>query len=341
MEREGAGQPQGSPHGDRQPTVVLLVRHTEVHNPTNVLYGRLPRFRLSVKGAEQARKTAEVLAREPVAQIFTSPMLRARQTAGYLAEKLPGVPVRVSRLLAEIGSSWQGTPLDAFEPDFTVYEHPRHPGDELERHVAARMRRFLRMAERRFPGQTIVGVSHGDPIKFAVLCAQGWPATGVTARQQDPARGSISRFELRADGSPPRISYFEPDTGRLVVEGWERLGEFVDLPAGAMREVKAGGRELLVARLEGGALVVAGARCPHMRAHLADGVLEGQVLTCGLHGAQFDLDTGKTVREAQCASLVRRYGPPDKEMRAVETGGLRRYRAREDADGVVWARTGW
>lgn len=341
MEGEGAGQAPGLQHGARRPTVVLLVRHTEVHNPTKVLYGRLPRFRLSDKGIEQARKTAEAVAREPVTRIFTSPMLRARQTAGYLAEKLPGVPVRESWLLAEIGSSWQGTPLDAFEPDFTVYEHPREPRDERERHVAARMLRFLRMARRRYPGETIVGVSHGDPIKFAVLCAQGWPATGITARQQDPARGSISRFEFGAEGSPPRISYVEPDTGRLLVDGWERLPEVADLPLGTLREVKAGGRELLVARVDGGQVAVTAARCPHMRAHLVDGALEGDVLTCALHGAQFNLRSGATVREAQCTAYTRRYGPADQELHTIETGALRRYRVREEADGVVWVRTGW
>jgi len=330
----------GESHEQLRPTTVLLVRHTEVHNPNKVLYGRLPRFGLSDKGKEQARHTARALSSEPVTRIFSSPMLRARQTAASLAEHFPGVPVRLSWLLAEIGSSWQGSPLDSFGPDFTVYEHPRIAQDEREHHVAARMRRFLRTMCRRYPGETVVGVSHGDPIKFAVLCAQGWPATGMTARQEDPARGSISRFEFATLTSPPTVTYHDPETGRLLKEGWERLGSFDDLQPGAMREIKAGHRELLVARTQGGALHVVSARCPHMRAHLADGVLNESVVTCALHGAQFNLETGKTERESQCPALTPAFGPADKESRTIETGSIHRYRLQE-REGAVWVRTGW
>jgi 16S rRNA processing protein RimM len=42
-------------------TVVHLVRHGEVYNPTKVLYGRLPGFRLSDDGRQMARDAAEAL----------------------------------------------------------------------------------------------------------------------------------------------------------------------------------------------------------------------------------------------------------------------------------------
>ncbi len=40
-------------------TVVHLLRHGEVFNPTGVLYGRLPGFRLSEAGEGMARRAAE------------------------------------------------------------------------------------------------------------------------------------------------------------------------------------------------------------------------------------------------------------------------------------------
>lgn len=321
-------------------TVILLVRHTDVHNPDNVLYGRLPGFRLSEKGIEQARQTARALADEPIVAFFSSPMLRARQTTSYLAEPFPGVPVKTTTLLAEMRTSWQGTPFDAFAPDFTCFEHRRTPTDESAAQVAGRMLRFLRFVHHRYSGNVVVGVSHGDPIKFALLCAQGWPATGHTARQPDPARGSITRFVYEPGCSTPSVSYREIDTGRFVEGEWERLGPFADLPSREMRVARAGHRELLVARSSDGALVITSGRCPHMRAHLCEGSFDGTVLTCPLHGAQYDLVTGKTVREAQCSAPVSAYGVPDTPLKSIETGHVSRYATREK-DGYLWVRIGW
>src|SRR5688500_10709904 len=39
-------------------TTLLLVRHAEVYNPDQILYGRLPRFRLSDVGQQQAERLA-------------------------------------------------------------------------------------------------------------------------------------------------------------------------------------------------------------------------------------------------------------------------------------------
>ena len=43
-------------------TTIQVVRHTEVHNPQRVLYGRLPDYRLSDHGLKQAGRLAEFLA---------------------------------------------------------------------------------------------------------------------------------------------------------------------------------------------------------------------------------------------------------------------------------------
>ena len=66
-------------------TTILLVRHADVHNPADVVYGRLPRFGLSSVGREEATRTAATLAGEPLAAIYSSPQLRARQTAETIA----------------------------------------------------------------------------------------------------------------------------------------------------------------------------------------------------------------------------------------------------------------
>ena len=63
-------------------TVISFVRHGEVYNPDDIIYGRLCGFRLPEKGNYQAVKAAETLNGSQLAAIFSSPLLRARQTAG-------------------------------------------------------------------------------------------------------------------------------------------------------------------------------------------------------------------------------------------------------------------
>jgi 3-phenylpropionate/trans-cinnamate dioxygenase ferredoxin subunit len=67
------------------------------------------------------------------------------------------------------------------------------------------------------------------------------------------------------------------------------------LADGQMKAVELDGHELLVARA-GDTFYVADARCPHMGGHLADGTLEGTIITCPKHHSQFDLSDGRVVR---------------------------------------------
>jgi 3-phenylpropionate/trans-cinnamate dioxygenase ferredoxin subunit len=67
------------------------------------------------------------------------------------------------------------------------------------------------------------------------------------------------------------------------------------LEPGAMREVEVDGHKLLVARV-GDAYHVTDARCPHLGGNLAEGVLEGTVVTCPRHHSQFDLADGSCLR---------------------------------------------
>ena len=60
-----------------------MVRHAHVHNPQDILYGRLPRFRLSPEGRTQAEILARFLSTRDTAAIYTSPLLRARQTVAF------------------------------------------------------------------------------------------------------------------------------------------------------------------------------------------------------------------------------------------------------------------
>jgi broad specificity phosphatase PhoE len=158
-------------------TTVWLARHGEVHNPTSVLYGRLPRMRLSPEGERQADELADFLSDRTIAAIYSSPMLRARKTAEVILRHSPEAGrVRIDRDLQEIHTSWEGQPLSALEQiNWDFYAQPKHPEDESLQHIHDRMQRWLNRMLKRHQGTEVVGVSHGDPILILVGTLQGLP----------------------------------------------------------------------------------------------------------------------------------------------------------------------
>lgn len=69
-----------------------------------------------------------------------------------------------------------------------------------------------------------------------------------------------------------------------------------------MKEVSAGGRKLLLANVAGGFYAIA-KKCPHLGGNLCKGKLEGTAVKCPVHGAKFDVKTGKAVQDAKLLFL--------------------------------------
>jgi nitrite reductase/ring-hydroxylating ferredoxin subunit len=65
-----------------------------------------------------------------------------------------------------------------------------------------------------------------------------------------------------------------------------------DLPEGEVKQLEARGKEIAVGRLAGGQLFAVQGRCPHLRARLGKGHLEGSLLVCPWHGSKFDVTDG-------------------------------------------------
>jgi 3-phenylpropionate/trans-cinnamate dioxygenase ferredoxin subunit len=68
-----------------------------------------------------------------------------------------------------------------------------------------------------------------------------------------------------------------------------------EVKSGTMKVVSAGGREILLTRV-GDKYHAVDTRCPHRKGDLSRGKLEGTVITCPLHGSQFDISNGRVVR---------------------------------------------
>ena len=154
-------------------TILLFVRHAEVHNPRDVVYGRLPRFRLSARGREQAARVAACLAGVPLAAIYTSPLLRARQTAAAF-----GRPVEVDQRWIEMDyGELDGTPVTDVAAD--VWERWRADasfvpaGGESLAAVGRRVREACAELLEEARVADVVVVTHVSPIKAAVAWALG------------------------------------------------------------------------------------------------------------------------------------------------------------------------
>lgn len=192
-----------------EPTVIYVTRHAEVHNPRDIVYGRLPRFRLSEHGRVQARRTADLLAPRPITAIYSSPLLRARQTSEIIGARLPGAAVHTDSRLTEVRTGYQGESNRILKPGFSFYDPRAHEDDETMEDVFARMWAALVALARRHSGQSLVLVSHGDPIAILRVGLEGRALTSKNLHSNIyPERSSVTAVQA-APGSPVRLTYFD------------------------------------------------------------------------------------------------------------------------------------
>lgn len=156
------------------PTILLLVRHAVTEQTGPMLSGRQGGIDLSETGREQAAAVGIRMARLPISCVYSSPIERTTQTAEHIAAHhglavlpLPGV------LEADYGE-WTGGRLEdlAVTPAWAVVQRApsraRFPGGESIREMQARTVAALEEVIAEHHHETVVVVSHADPIKAAV-----------------------------------------------------------------------------------------------------------------------------------------------------------------------------
>ncbi|CAB4726288.1 MAG: MSMEG_4193 family putative phosphomutase [Actinobacteria bacterium] len=163
-----------------KPTLVLLVRHGQTPTTGSSLPGRAPGLHLADTGRAQAEAAATRIASlKSVAAIYASPLERTRETAAPIA-KARGLKVQATRGLLECDfGDWTGSLLkDLFKlPEWaTVQRYPsgfRFPNGESFTEMQQRITGTIAALVAKHPGETIVAVSHADPIKAAIAHAMG------------------------------------------------------------------------------------------------------------------------------------------------------------------------
>lgn len=77
--------------------------------------------------------------------------------------------------------------------------------------------------------------------------------------------------------------------------GFVKVALVKDLGPGKALGVEAGGKEIVVANVDGNYYAI-GDRCTHMSCKLSEGSLKSQNITCPCHVSVFDMKTGKVVK---------------------------------------------
>ena len=189
-----------------KPARLVLVRHGVTAHTGPLLSGRMPGIDLSEKGIEQAEAAAERLSLLTVSTVYASPIERTTQTATYIAsasasmevQELPGV------IEADYGEWTGGKIADLAKTDEwkVVQVAPSRavfPGGESIRAMQSRMVDALDAVVAAHPHETIVVVSHADPIKSAIAHYTGMHLDMFQRVHVSPA--SVTVFDFHAYGA--------------------------------------------------------------------------------------------------------------------------------------------
>lgn len=196
------------------PSTVHLLRHGEVHNPDRILYGRLPGYRLSYRGLDQAVHAAEYLAQFDVAYLVSSPLKRAEQTAAPLAAALD-LPVATDERLIEAANVFEGRAVAGGrgllrDPRNLRYlTNPFRPSwGEPYLQIAQRVFAAVLSARDRAGGRDAVCITHQLPIVAVRRHVEG-QRLAHDPRARECALGSVTSLTLVGD-VVVRVRYAEP-----------------------------------------------------------------------------------------------------------------------------------
>lgn len=172
-------------------TTIYFVRHGEaLGNARKTWQGGGTDHPLTEKGCAQGALLAKRM--EPVAldAIFTSPLVRARQTADFIAAGHPGVPVEVAPALQEIDvGDMEDIPfpqakvlyptfIDAWDNHHASFVGPGTTDGGVPG-AWVRLQSFLREVTARYPEGAVLLTAHGGILRLFNLLAQNLPLDQV------------------------------------------------------------------------------------------------------------------------------------------------------------------
>lgn len=219
-------------------TTIHLVRHGEVDNPTGILYGRRPGFRLTELGRAMGEEVGKAFSSgHDVRYVAASPLQRAQETAQPTADAT-GLPIAVDERLIEADNKFEGIAVNknrailAHPKFYSWYANPFRPSwGEPYTEIVRRMSGAVAHALNEARGGEAVLFSHQLPI---------WTMRRFVERKSlahDPRRRQCSLASV--------TSLTFADTQLLALDYWEPaaalLGAAADMVPGTSAAAEAKG----------------------------------------------------------------------------------------------------
>lgn len=164
-------------------TRVILIRHCEAEGNVKQIFQGHTDAPITENGRRQLELLALRLRNTPIDVLYSSPLVRAYQTAEAV-NQYHNLPILQDAGLIELnGGEWEGVPwmeLPEKFPDMeeiwwkTPYEFSPKEGESM-REIYDRIWNTVIELVKTNPGKTIAVTSHGCAIRNFLCRAQGWP----------------------------------------------------------------------------------------------------------------------------------------------------------------------
>ena len=193
-------------------TTIYLVRHCEYENPKRIVPFRLTGFPLSAEGKKKAELIATYFKNKRIAAIYSSSILRTKQTARVIASEL-GLKTSTSLFLIETGTPFQGMSRKKFskiQKDIFVEKRHIQGGGESIEEIYTRMKKFIDRVLTKHCSNKVIVVSHGDPLMIYTVTLIEEKVDGLRRRRDYIPKGGILKLVFDKDKklkSYSRINY--------------------------------------------------------------------------------------------------------------------------------------
>lgn len=187
-------------------TLLTLVRHGETDWNRELRFQGHVDVSLNAIGLEQAQRVALRLAVEPAHRVYSSDLLRARQTAQPVAQHLQLHSISEPALREQSFGAVDGMRVDdikaqhpqAWEGWLRFHEDYCMPGGETTRAFHARVLDAVNRLVAKHRGETLVIVTHGGVLDMIYRTARSLGLSGP--RQSDIPNAGLSRVRVRDTG---------------------------------------------------------------------------------------------------------------------------------------------
>jgi len=188
------------------PTTLWLIRHAEVEEKYQGVFGGQIDMDLSARGHQQAASLAKYVQQLPMDALYASPMKRVQQTLAPCLQNGVPKPVIMPGLKEVDFGVWTALNFAQVQEKFGVnvsswldeIEHGRVEKGESAATFGARIEPCLREILARHAGQRVTIACHGGVIRMMLAILLDWPLSRMAAFEFDYA--SVTQVLWR----PPR-----------------------------------------------------------------------------------------------------------------------------------------